>query len=229
VKAAGGGGVNDPAGLTTTTLLRRIVMAEGNSTPERAGPYYRMSDDHQEHSIERQQSQVRPYAAARGYQVVREYQDEGIPGDEVARRPQFRRLLADAVAGHFDVILCDDVDRFGRFDPIKYGAFVDPIREAGVRLETEAQGAIDWGDTLSVLNDAMRMAFKRERSRHTARRILTHLLDMAERGEWNGKPPLRLPQGPGDETAGDRPQGGRDRPLAVRHLRRPGREPGLAG
>jgi DNA invertase Pin-like site-specific DNA recombinase len=164
-------------------------MAEGNSTPERAGLYYRMSDDHQEHSIERQQSQVRPYALAKGYKVVREYQDEGIPGDEVARRPQFRRLLADAVAGHIDVILCDDVDRFGRFDPIKYGAVVDPIREAGVRLETVAQGAIDWGDTLSVLNDTMRMAFKREQSRDTARRILTKFLVMAERGEWIGKTP----------------------------------------
>jgi DNA invertase Pin-like site-specific DNA recombinase len=171
-------------------------MTEKDGNQERAGLYYRMSDDHQEHSIARQQSQVRPYAAAKGYKVVREYQDEGIPGDEVARRPQFRQLLADAVAGHFDVILCDDVDRFGRFDPIKYGAVVDPIREAGVRLETVAQGAIDWGDTLSILNDTMRMAFKREQSRDTARRILTRLLDMAGRGEWIGRVPFGYRKNP---------------------------------
>jgi DNA invertase Pin-like site-specific DNA recombinase len=132
---------------------------------------------------------VRPYATAKGYKVVREYQDEGIPGDEVARRPQFRQLLADAVAGHFDVILCDDVDRFGRFDPIDYGYHVKPLRDQGVRLESVAQGPIDWSDTLSVLNDTMRMAFKREQSRDTARRILTKFLVMAERGEWIGKPP----------------------------------------
>jgi site-specific DNA recombinase len=148
-----------------------------------------MSNDRQEHSIERQKSQVEPYVAARGYVVVRTYEDPGVPGDELEKRPGFRQMLADAQRGLFDVIVCDDVDRFGRFDPLLYGAVVQPIREAGVRLETVAQGEIDWDDTLSVLNDTMRMAFKAEQSRDAARRILTRFLDAARSGQWLGKPP----------------------------------------
>jgi DNA invertase Pin-like site-specific DNA recombinase len=156
---------------------------------DRIALYFRMSKDTQEHSIERQRSQVEPYVAARGYAVVREYEDPGIPGDEIEKRPQFRRMLADAGRGLFDVIVCDDVDRFGRFDPIRYGAVVEPVRAAGVRLETVAQGEIDWNDTLSVLGDTMRMAFKAEQSRDSARRILTRFLAAARVGQWIGKPP----------------------------------------
>src|SRR5438270_6356217 len=99
-----------------------------------------MSDDKQENSIDRQQSQVRPYAARKGYEIVREYTDDGIPGDEERRRKAFMQLLQDALRGDFRVILCDDKDRFGRFDLITYGYYVKPLRDAGVALETLAQG-----------------------------------------------------------------------------------------
>src|SRR5215813_12835415 len=119
-------------------------MSERNSTPLRAVAYYRMSDARQENSIERQQSQVLPYAEKHGYPIIRDYVDEAIAGDEIARRKGFQRLLADAQAGLFDVILCDDKDRFGRFDCIDLGEVVAPLRRKGVRLETVAQGKIDW-------------------------------------------------------------------------------------
>jgi DNA invertase Pin-like site-specific DNA recombinase len=158
---------------------------------ERAAAYYRMSKDEQEHSIERQEGQVVPYAARKGYDVVRVYKDEGIAGwKDGDGRPDFRRLLADARKGLFNVILCDDVDRFGRFDIHKYGAIVDPLRAAGIRLETVAQGLIDWEDTLSQLSDAIRMVFKREQSNDTARRILTRFIQLAREGKWVcGTPP----------------------------------------
>jgi DNA invertase Pin-like site-specific DNA recombinase len=104
----------------------------------RAAFYDRMSDDDQENSIERQRSQVIPYVKKKGYQITQEYTDEGIPGDEVERRKGFLRLLADAEAGQFDCILCDDRDRFGRFDSIDYGYFVKPLRDRGIWLETHA-------------------------------------------------------------------------------------------
>jgi DNA invertase Pin-like site-specific DNA recombinase len=147
-----------------------------------------MSDDKQENSVERQRSQVEPYAQKKGYRVVGEYLDEGIPGDELSKRKAFCRMLADAQRGLFDVILVDDVDRFGRFDIHKYGAVVDPLRDAGVRLDAVAQGPVDWDDTLSSLNDAMRMAFKREQSRDTSRRVLTDFLSRARRAIWLGGP-----------------------------------------
>jgi DNA invertase Pin-like site-specific DNA recombinase len=150
-----------------------------------------MSKDEQENSIERQQGQVYPYAARHGYQIVCEYKDEGIAGWKSGDdRPDFQRMLHDAQRGKFRVILCDDVDRFGRFDMHKYGAVVDRLREAGVRLETVAQGPIDWDDTLSQINDAIRMVFKREQSNDTARRVLTRFIQLARQGCWvNGAVP----------------------------------------
>ena len=62
----------------------------------RAVAYYRMSDDKQENSIERQKSQVIPYSVRHGYEIVREYVDEGIAGDEEKKRKAFMRMLADA-------------------------------------------------------------------------------------------------------------------------------------
>ena len=110
-------------------------MSEHHSMPVNAVDYYRMSDPRQDTSIERQQSQVLPYALKQGYRIVRTHVDEGIPGDEIAKRKAFQRMLRDAQAGLFDVILCDDKDRFGRFDSIDLGEVVAPLRRKGVRLE----------------------------------------------------------------------------------------------
>jgi DNA invertase Pin-like site-specific DNA recombinase len=169
-----------------------------------------MSKDDQEHSIERQEGQVVPYAALKGYEIVRVYKDEGISGwKEGAQRPDFSRMLDDAQRGLFDLILCDDVDRFGRFDIHQYGAVVHPLREAGLRLETVAQGAIDWDDTLSQLTDAIRMVYKREQSSDTSRRILTRFIQLAREGRWvNGPPPYGYAKDPatGKLVPGDKSQ-----------------------
>jgi len=59
------------------------------SKPIPAVAYYRMSTDRQETSIANQRSSVEAYAAQNGYQILREYKDEGISGDDTARRTGF--------------------------------------------------------------------------------------------------------------------------------------------
>src|SRR5262249_7556358 len=109
--------------------------------------YYRMSSDRQETSIPDQQAEVRAYATKHGDQIVREYTDLGISGDATEKRMHFQRMLRDATdKGDFEVVLCWDQDRFGRFDPLEAGYWVKPLRDAGIRLETVAQGRIDWED-----------------------------------------------------------------------------------
>jgi site-specific DNA recombinase len=155
----------------------------------RAAAYLRMSDDRHEDSPERQRSQVQPYAARKGYAIVREYLDEGIPGDELEKREQFCQMLRDAKAGHFEVILCDDKDRFGRFDTIDYGAVVAPLRRKGVWLETVAQGRVDWDSLAGRMMDALLQEMKAAESKTTSRRVLTRMLMKALRGEWTGGTP----------------------------------------
>ena len=76
----------------------------------------------------------------------------------------------------FAVILCWDQDRFGRFDPLDAGYWIYPFRNAGVRLETIAQGRIDWEDLTGQLiysvNQIGKAQFLRDIARNTARGLL---------------------------------------------------------
>jgi DNA invertase Pin-like site-specific DNA recombinase len=157
---------------------------------DRTALYFRMSDDRQENSIGRQRSLVLPYAEAQGFTVVREYTDPGISGDEIAKRKEFQRMLRDAQAGHFDVILCDDKDRFGRFDSIDSGEVVAPLRRKGVRLFTVAQGLIDWESFSGRITDAVLQEAKRLEQEAISRRVLSQQLLKARQGGDTGSRPL---------------------------------------
>ena len=189
--------MNTTSGPCPETLDRRVSdyqafdqrLIRQQARPRRV--YLRNSRDEMEHSIERQRGQVEPYVTRKGYEVVQTYKDEGISGwKEGIDRPGFTRMLADAKRGQFAVIVVDDIDRFGRFDPITYGSVAAPLRDAGVRLETVRDGLVDWDDTLSQLIESMKMAFRKEESSTTSRRILTRFIQMAREGKWtNGVPP----------------------------------------
>ena len=88
----------------------------------RAVSYYRVSTEKQEASIPAQRTEVEAYATKHGYQIIREYKDEGISGDATEKRVEFQKMLSDAKQlGDFGVVLCWDQDRFGRFDPLEAG------------------------------------------------------------------------------------------------------------
>ncbi len=108
--------------------------------------YLRMSTDEQDHSIADQRGSLQEYAAKAGYQIVREYIDEGISGDATEKRLAFQRMIADCSCKSFETVLAWDQDRFGRFDPLEAGFWIKPMRDAGVVLETVAQGRVDWND-----------------------------------------------------------------------------------
>ena len=59
----------------------------------RAACYYRMSDDRQENSIERQREQVGPHCALQQYRVVHEYEDEDRRAHRQSQVVQFREGL----------------------------------------------------------------------------------------------------------------------------------------
>src|SRR5262249_26520210 len=147
-----------------------------------------MSDGKQEHSIERQRSQVEPYAKRCGYTVVKDYVDEGIAGDEIAKRKAFQAMLRDAQAGAFQAILCDDKDRFGRFDSIDLGEVVAPLRRKGVWIDTVAQGRIDWQTFAGRITDAILQEAKQMESQAISRRVISWQLLHSKSGVYMGGP-----------------------------------------
>lgn len=134
--------------------------------------YLRMSSDRQDTSISQQRTELERYAEKHGHQIVHEYKDEGISGDATAKRKDFKRMIADAPGGDFDQILCFDQDRFGRFDMIEAGRWISPLRDAGVGLETIAQGVIDWNDFAGRLTYAVAQEGKHQFLRDLSRNAL---------------------------------------------------------
>ncbi len=78
---------------------------------KRAALYARVSTSDQ--SVDLQLDGLRDYAKARGFELVREYVDEGVSGAK-ATRPALDQLLADAHRRRFDVVLVWKLDRLGR-------------------------------------------------------------------------------------------------------------------
>ncbi len=89
-----------------------------NPTPSRAATYIRVSSEEQVegYSLDAQTRAVKLYAEAHDWEIVHQYRDEGksARSDDLAKRPAFAKMLADAEAGRFDVLVVHKLDRFSR-------------------------------------------------------------------------------------------------------------------
>jgi len=85
-------------------------MANRNSTP-RVAIYARVSTTDQ--STESQLLDLRRYVSDRGWQIYREYLDEGVSGTKDSR-PALNKLMDDAKKRRFDAVLVWRFDRFAR-------------------------------------------------------------------------------------------------------------------
>ncbi len=79
--------------------------------PQRAAIYARVSTFEQ--NAENQLAELRKYIEARGWQIHREYVDEGVSGAK-DRRPALDVMVDDARRRRFDVVVCWRLDRLGR-------------------------------------------------------------------------------------------------------------------
>ncbi|MDH3717135.1 MAG: recombinase family protein [Planctomycetota bacterium] len=160
-------------------------------TQTRAAAYTRMSTNRQEKSPAQQRAEIEQLAEREGYKIVRWYSDDGVSGDATEKRIEFQRMIADATTGEFDVILCWDQDRFGRFDSLEAGHWIHPLRAAGVRLVTVTQGTIDWSDFSGRIVYSVIQEGKNAYLRDLSRNVVRGMKDRAADGKWaGGKPPI---------------------------------------
>lgn len=91
------------------------------NTGLKVGIYCRLSEEDQNKpletddsgSIRNQKAMLLQYALEQGWEVYRIYSDDDYAGAD-RRRPAFNRLLADAKAHKFDIVLCKTQSRFTR-------------------------------------------------------------------------------------------------------------------
>jgi len=79
----------------------------------RAALYARVSTKDKGQNPELQLGELREYAARRGFEIFDIYADVGVSGAKDSR-PQLDRLMRDALARKFDVLMVWKLDRFGR-------------------------------------------------------------------------------------------------------------------
>jgi DNA invertase Pin-like site-specific DNA recombinase len=147
-----------------------------------AAGYLRRSTNKQEKSLDDQRREIERYAAEHGYVIVRWYIDDGISGDATDKRLDFQRMHKDACNGRdFDVILCWDQDRFGRFNSMEAGFWIHPLMQAGVRLATVTEGPVDWNDFAGRMVYSIKQEGKHQflvdLSRNVARRQIQNAMD----------------------------------------------------
>src|SRR5437879_4067342 len=102
-----------------------------------AAVYIRMSTEHQQYSTSNQMDVIREYAKRRGWDIIKEYSDEGKSGLNIQGRDSLAQMIKDVQAGgvKFSCILVYDVSRWGRFQDADESAYYEYIcRQAGVAV-----------------------------------------------------------------------------------------------
>ncbi len=118
--------------------------------------------------------------------IVGEYTDDGISGDKAEGRPGFQRLLADAKNRTFDGITVYDLNRLGRLDPMEFGFWLLPVRQAGVRLFSLDRGERDWHDALQLAMLGIETTGSKEYLKKLSAGVLRGRRQTAESGHWTG-------------------------------------------
>ena len=107
----------------------------------RVALYARYSSDNQrDASIEDQLRLCREHAEHQGWHVIESYADHATSGANLLR-PGVQRLLADASASKFDVILAESLDRLSR-DQEDTAAIFKRLAFAGIKIITLSEGEI---------------------------------------------------------------------------------------
>jgi len=111
------------------------------NAPGRAAGYIRVSQERNArngYGLDAQDTDIRRHAAYRVLELVGVYREAGVSGYE-RERPELERLLADAKAGKFDVVIFPSIDRAGR--SVKDVIEIDcALREAGVGVVFVREG-----------------------------------------------------------------------------------------
>lgn len=107
-------------------------MSPKVSKPTRCALYCRVSTSDQH--VETQANELQALAAARGWKVVATYEDVGISGVK-SSRPGLDKMLEDAEAGRFEVLLVWKIDRVGR-SLANLLAVIERLNNCGVGFES---------------------------------------------------------------------------------------------
>ena len=139
---------------------------------KRVAAYCRVSTDmkSQEESFETQVSYYQSYIERNDeWVLVGIYADGGVSATGAAKRPEFMRMIADAMEGKIDLILAKSISRFSR-NVVDCQVYVQQLRSKGVevRFEKERLSSLD---ASSEMIFSMMAAIAQDESRSISQNI----------------------------------------------------------
>ncbi len=140
----------------------------------RAAQYVRMSTEHQQYSTDNQLDTIRHYAEQRGIDIIRTYADKGKSGLTMDGREALRRMIHRVETGRADfaIILVYDVSRWGRFQDVDEGAYLEFIcRRAGITVQYCAEQFENDGSLSATIIKNMKRAMAGEYSRELSVKV----------------------------------------------------------
>ena len=148
--------------------------------------YHRYSTDRQQdgYSLDIQRNVTVKLAKKYNLNIIDIYEDKGISGATIDKRPSMLQLLDDLKEMKPDYILCVDQDRIARGNDFWY--IKSLMAKTNTSFITEKEGIIDFSDiTKDALSDMMGVFAKLERSMIT-RRIKRAIEERASKGKMIG-------------------------------------------
>jgi DNA invertase Pin-like site-specific DNA recombinase len=137
-------------------------------------------------NVEMQIRDLRELAARRGFEVVREYCDEGISGAKNSR-PALNEMLVDARRGKFRVLLVWKLDRLGR-SLAHLVRLLEELRTCNVELVSYCEG-LDFTTTTGKLLYQVLSAFAEFERDCIRERVRAGMRNARAKGKRIGRPP----------------------------------------
>jgi len=153
----------------------------------RAAVYARVSSagQRERHTIESQLTLLPDYVRSQGWQLVETYVDDGRSAKtgKLDARDGFARLLRDAEAKRFDVLVVVDIDRLTRTNSMEERALIiGPFQRLGIDIVTPSFGRLDVRTFLGELYVTMQALVAAEENRKRGERIKAGRLTSIRRG-----------------------------------------------
>lgn len=163
-------------------------MIKNSLLPLKAAAYARYSSHNQnEVSIEAQLSEIEKFANNNNYIIVETYIDRA-KSARTDKRPEFKRMIKDALENKFDAIIVHKLDRFSR-NTKDYFSYLGILEENNIKLISVSEPFSD--DAIGYFAKGVTSIFNDFYSRNLRNEIKTKTKYIAMKGYFlGGHPPL---------------------------------------
>lgn len=163
----------------------------------KASMYIRVSSEEQieGYSLDAQERAARAYSEARGWVLGQSYRDEGKSGwtDDITKRPAFSKMLEDAEAGSFDVLIVHKLDRLARNVSVTLEV-LNRLEDAGVAFVSISEN-MDFTTPIGKVVLATLAAFAQYYSENLSAETRKGKLERKRQGLYNGVLPFGAEKG----------------------------------